>query len=72
MTKNLLKYDFFARQLVSAFLSFHTQYRKKLPSFTLAYFPDVDVTVHKNGPKDLKSIEKADKALQDLLKSFSS
>jgi len=44
----------------------------KLPAFTLAYLPDADKLVHKNGPDDLKGIEKADQALQDLLNSFSS
>ncbi|MFY3790402.1 alkaline phosphatase family protein [Ureibacillus sp. MALMAid1270] len=44
----------------------------KLPAFTLAYLPDVDKLVHKNGPDDLKGIEKVDQALQDLLNSFSS
>ncbi|WP_274308192.1 alkaline phosphatase family protein [Solibacillus daqui] len=46
--------------------------QKKLPSFTLAYLPDADASIHKNGPDDLKGIEKADQALQDLLNSFAS
>ncbi|MEK4230565.1 alkaline phosphatase family protein [Solibacillus sp. FSL H8-0538] len=46
--------------------------QNKLPSFTLAYLPDADATIHKNGPTDLKGIEKADKALQELLNSYSS
>lgn len=45
---------------------------KKLPSFTLAYLPDADASIHKHGPDDLKGIEKADQALQDILNSFSS
>lgn len=44
----------------------------KLPAFTLAYLPDADASIHKNGPNDLKGIEKADKSLQELLNSFSS
>lgn len=46
--------------------------KNKLPSFTLAYFPDADATIHKNGPNDLKGIEKADTALQEILNSYSS
>ncbi|SDN12963.1 Type I phosphodiesterase / nucleotide pyrophosphatase [Psychrobacillus sp. OK028] len=46
--------------------------QKKLPSFTLTYLPDADASVHKHGPDDLKGIEKADEALQDILNSFSS
>ena len=46
--------------------------QKKLPSFTLTYLPDADASIHKRGPDDLKGIEKADQALQDLLNSFKS
>jgi len=46
--------------------------QKKLPSFTLAYLPDADASIHKHGPEDLKGIEKADQALQDLFNSFAS
>ena len=46
--------------------------QKKLPPFTLAYLPDADASIHKHGPEDLKGIEKADEALQDILNSFSS
>ena len=46
--------------------------QKKLPSFTLTYLPDADASIHKHGPDDLKGIEKADQALQDILNSFSS
>ena len=46
--------------------------QNKLPPFTLAYLPDADASIHKNGPEDLKGIEKADEALQDILNSFSS
>ena len=44
----------------------------KLPSFTLAYLPDADASIHKNGPGDTKGIEKADQALQQMLNSYSS
>lgn len=44
----------------------------KLPSFTLAYLPDADASIHKNGPEDTKGIEKADQALQQMLNSYSS
>ncbi|AWE07386.1 phosphodiesterase [Lysinibacillus sp. 2017] len=46
--------------------------QKKLPSFTLAYLPDADASIHKHGPDNLKGIEKADQALQDIFNSFSS
>ena len=46
--------------------------QNKLPPFTLAYLPDADKLVHKHGPNDVEGIEKADKALQDLLNSYSS
>ncbi len=46
--------------------------QKKLPPFTLAYLPDADASIHKKGPDELKGIEKADQALQDILNSFSS
>lgn len=46
--------------------------QKKLPSFTLTYLPDADASIHKHGPDDLKGIEKADQALQDILNSFKS
>ncbi|AIE61151.1 alkaline phosphatase family protein [Bacillus methanolicus] len=46
--------------------------KKKLPSFTIAYLPDHDHTVHKNGPMDVKGIEKADKQLQKILNSYDS
>lgn len=46
--------------------------QNKLPSFTLAYLPDADASVHKNGPKDNPGIEKADQALQELLNQFAS
>lgn len=46
--------------------------QKKLPAFTLTYLPDADASIHNHGPEELKGIEKADQALQDLLNSFSS
>lgn len=46
--------------------------QQKLPLFTFAYLPDLDEMLHKKGPNDLKGIEKADKALQELLNSYSS
>lgn len=45
--------------------------KEQLPPFTLAYFPDADAKIHKNGPQDLKGIVKADEALQKLLNNFS-
>ncbi|MFF5996157.1 alkaline phosphatase family protein [Lysinibacillus sp. KU-BSD001] len=44
----------------------------QLPSFTLAYLPDADAELHKNGPNDLKAIEKADASLQQLFDTYSS
>lgn len=46
--------------------------QKKLPSFTLAYLPDADQSIHKKGPEDISGIEKVDEAIQDVLNSFSS
>lgn len=46
--------------------------QKQLPSFTLAYLPDADASIHKYGPDHLKGIKKADKAVQDILNSFHS
>lgn len=47
-------------------------HKGKLPSFTLAYLPDLDKPVHQKGANDLKGIEKVDKELQKLLDSFDS
>jgi predicted AlkP superfamily pyrophosphatase or phosphodiesterase len=44
----------------------------KLPSFTIAYFPELDHTVHKNGPMDIEGIKKADRQLQEILNSYRS
>ncbi|WP_249870635.1 alkaline phosphatase family protein [Oceanobacillus saliphilus] len=38
-----------------------------LPPFTIAYFPDYDQSVHKNGIMDTKGIQKVDKQLQRIL-----
>lgn len=43
-----------------------------LPEFSLAYFPNLDKSVHKHGPMDLKGIEKVDQQLQNLLNSYHS
>jgi len=44
----------------------------KLPPFTLAYLPDADEALHKNGPNDLQAIKKADEALQKALNLYGS
>jgi len=46
--------------------------QKKLPSFTLAYLPDADASIHKKGPADIKGIEEANEAIEEILNSFSS
>lgn len=50
----------------------HLIQNDKLPSFTLAYFPDLDQRVHENGPMDLKGIEQVDEQLQLILNEYSS
>lgn len=45
---------------------------KRLPSFTLAYFPDLDKDLHKEGPEATKGIIDLDQQLQDLLNEFPS
>ncbi len=42
----------------------------QLPSFTLAYFPNLDRPVHKRGPMVLKEIEAVDKELQKILNTY--
>jgi predicted AlkP superfamily pyrophosphatase or phosphodiesterase len=42
-----------------------------LPDFTIVYFPDLDKSVHKNGPTDIKGIEKVDRQLQKMLNTYS-
>ena len=44
--------------------------QRKLPPFTLAYLPDADAKLHKNGPNDIKAIEEADQSLQEMLNSY--
>ncbi|MGX1430404.1 putative AlkP superfamily pyrophosphatase or phosphodiesterase [Cytobacillus horneckiae] len=44
--------------------------KNNLPDFTIIYFPINDHTVHKNGPKTIKGIEKLDKQLQNILNAF--
>lgn len=44
--------------------------QNKLPPFTLAYLPDLDAKIHRNGPDELKGIEEVDQKLQDLLNLF--
>ncbi|MCY9198578.1 alkaline phosphatase family protein [Bacillus atrophaeus] len=46
--------------------------QKKLPSLTLAYMPDLDHSIHKNGPMDIKAVEKVDKQIQDMLNTYGS
>ncbi|MEC0235566.1 alkaline phosphatase family protein [Paenibacillus kribbensis] len=46
--------------------------QKKLPSVTIAYFPENDHSVHKKGPTQLEGIEKADQALQSVLNAYGS
>lgn len=46
--------------------------QQKLPPFTLAYFPDLDAKVHRNGPGEIKQIEEIDQSIQKLLNVFDS
>lgn len=50
----------------------HLIRNKRLPSFTLAYFPDLDKELHKEGPEVTKGITKLDRQLQDLLNEYPS
>jgi predicted AlkP superfamily pyrophosphatase or phosphodiesterase len=43
---------------------------KKLPDFSIVYFPDADQSVHKNGRSDQKGIKKMDEQLTRVLNSF--
>ena len=45
-------------------------HQRKLPPFTLAYLPDADAPIHKNGPNDIKAIAEADQSLQEMLNSY--
>ena len=46
--------------------------QKQLPPFTLAYLPDADAPIHKNGPNDIKALEEADQSLQEMLNIYPS
>lgn len=46
--------------------------KDQLPPFTLAYFPDMDHQLHKNGPMERKGIEEVDKQLQVILNAYPS
>ncbi|WP_110927457.1 alkaline phosphatase family protein [Bacillus massiliglaciei] len=46
--------------------------KNQLPSFTIAYFPDLDQSVHKHGRMDVKGIEKVDQHLQKILNAYDS
>ncbi|MBM7608152.1 putative AlkP superfamily pyrophosphatase or phosphodiesterase [Lysinibacillus composti] len=46
--------------------------KNNLPSFTFAYLPDEDAELHKNGPGDIKAIERTDQSIQQLLNSYPS
>ncbi|AIE58940.1 type I phosphodiesterase/nucleotide pyrophosphatase [Bacillus methanolicus MGA3] len=46
--------------------------QNKLPAFTIAYFPDLDQSIHKNGRTDIKGIQKVDKELQKVLNQYQS
>lgn len=52
-------------------LSYFIQ-KDKLPSFLLAYFPDLDKKVHDNGPTETNGIVEMDKQLQSILNSYKS
>ncbi|HWO98054.1 MAG TPA: alkaline phosphatase family protein [Bacillus sp. (in: firmicutes)] len=43
-----------------------------LPVFTIAYFPDMDQSVHKNGPMDIKGIQQADLQIKKILDAYGS
>lgn len=45
----------------------------KLPAFTIAYFPDLDQSVHKDGPMNhINAIEKTDNQLQEIFNTYES
>lgn len=46
--------------------------KQSLPAFTLAYLPDADAALHRNGPDDTQAITHADQALQQLFNQFTS
>jgi predicted AlkP superfamily pyrophosphatase or phosphodiesterase len=43
---------------------------RRLPDVTVAYFPDMDGRLHKNGPGDTSGVEKIDRQLQIILNAF--
>ncbi|MFT4414203.1 alkaline phosphatase family protein [Fredinandcohnia humi] len=46
--------------------------QNKLPPLTIAYFPDLDQSVHKNGRTNIKGIQNVDKELQKILNQYAS
>lgn len=51
----------------------HLIQNDKLPAFTIAYFPELDQEVHKNGPKEhIDAIAKTDKQVQEVLNTYES
>jgi len=44
--------------------------QNKLADLTIAYFPNLDQSVHKNGRVDIKGIEKVDKQLKSVLNEY--
>ncbi|TYR81877.1 alkaline phosphatase family protein [Priestia megaterium] len=46
--------------------------QNKVPPLTIAYFPNLDQSVHKNGRIDVKGIQKVDKQLQKILNQYPS
>jgi predicted AlkP superfamily pyrophosphatase or phosphodiesterase len=50
----------------------HVIEKDRVPSFSLVYFSDNDKKVHKNGTKETKGIEEADKRLQKLFDTYDS
>ena len=46
--------------------------QNQLPAFTLAYFPNLDAKIHRNGPDELKELKEVDQKIQELLNLFPS
>ncbi len=44
----------------------------QLPSFTIAYFPELDQAVHKYGPTETEKIEEVDRQLQHIFAAYGS
>ncbi|MBA4601709.1 alkaline phosphatase family protein [Thermoactinomyces mirandus] len=59
--------DSFTRMELSSLIE-----NRKLPAFTIAYFPSNDDQVHKKGPSEISGIIQADKELQKILDAFGS